>query len=69
MKHEKFDQPQALMLKTIALLKKRDLLEVYVATKISFYWLRKFASGVYKNPSVNRVQFLYEYLTGKKVRF
>lgn len=34
-------------------------------TKISFYWLRKFSSGNFSDPSVNRVQELYEYLTGE----
>lgn len=66
-KHEPFDQPSSLMLKTIDLLKGRDLLEVYSETKISFYWLRKFVAGSYKNPSVNRVQYLYEHLSGSRL--
>lgn len=66
-KHELFDQPSSLMLKTIDLLKGRDLLEVYSETKISFYWLRKFVAGCYKNPSVNRVQYLYEHLSGTRL--
>lgn len=66
-KHEPFDQPSSLMLITIELLKGRDLLDVYSETKISFYWLRKFAAGCYKNPSVNRVQYLYEHLTGTRL--
>lgn len=32
---------------------------------ITFYWLRKFASGAVKDPSVNRVEELYTYLAGK----
>lgn len=66
-KCEAFDQPRSLMLKTIELLKKRDLFEVYAETKISFYWLRKFVALEFKNPSVNRVQYLYEHLTGSKL--
>lgn len=66
-KNDIFDQPGTLMLKTIDLLKDKDLFEVYAATKISPYWLRKFVSGDFKNPSINRVQFLYEQLTGTKI--
>lgn len=66
-KTEQFDQPGTLMVETVRLLKNRDLFEVYAETKISFYWLRKFATGGFKNPSVNRVQYLYEYLTGKQI--
>lgn len=65
MKTENFDQPGSLMLETQRMLKERDLLAVYTATGISFYWLRKFASGEFKNPSVNRVQSLYEFLKGE----
>ena len=32
--------------------------------KITFYWLRKFKSGEIADPSVNKVQILYEYLVG-----
>lgn len=66
-KSQAFDQPRSLMLKTIELLKKRDLFEVYAETKISFYWLRKFIALEFKNPSVNRVQYLYEHLSGSKL--
>ena len=34
---------------------------------ISFYWLRKFKYGEIPDPSVNRVEELYTYLTGKPV--
>lgn len=62
-KTEAFDQPGTLMLRTITLLKTKDLLEVYAETRISFYWLRKFVACEFKNPSVNRVQFLFEHLS------
>ena len=65
MKTETFDQPGTLMLETQKMLKDQDLLTVYSETGISFYWLRKFSSGEFKNPSVNRVQHLYEFLKGK----
>lgn len=36
-------------------------------SKITFYWLRKFSSGDFRDPSVNRVEELYRHLTGKSV--
>ena len=65
MTNETFDQPGTLMLETQKLLKDQDLLDIYSKTGISFYWLRKFSSGEFKNPSVNRVQRLYEFLKGQ----
>lgn len=62
-----FDQPLTLMLKTIELLKTKDLIQVSAETRISFYWLRRFLSGGFKNPSVNRVEYLYSYLSGTKL--
>ena len=67
MKDDSFDQPQSLMKRTQAMLKKKDLLGIYHDTGLPFYWLRKFAGGEIKNPSVNRVQFLHEHLSGKKL--
>lgn len=65
-----FDTPGPLMTRTQTLLKtkapkKMDLLRVHDATGIPFFWLEKFVAGVFKNPSVNRVQYLYEHLTGQ----
>ena len=67
MKNDHFDQSGSLMTKTQALLRGHDLLAIYNATGLSFYWLRKFASGEIRNPSVNRVQYLYEHLSKKKL--
>ena len=58
-----------LMTRTRELLRHRDLLVVYKDTNISYYWLRKFLDGRFTNPSVNRVQQLYEYLTGSAIKF
>lgn len=66
-KQEPFDQPGKLMQHTAALLRERNILRVYEETKIPYYWLRKFSSGETKNPSVNRVQYLYEFLSGKPI--
>jgi len=43
----------------------RTYLQLYEETGISPYWIERFANGAFKNPSVNRVQRLYEALTGK----
>lgn len=45
----------------------KSLPVIYRESGISFFWLRKFSSGELKNPSVNKVQQLYEFLTGKKL--
>lgn len=61
--------PYSLMTTTIELLKddERSLINIHKETNIPFYWLRKFAAGEFENPSVNRVQCLYEFLTKKKL--
>ena len=63
------DAPQSLFSKTRELLDKdsRTPLELHQVTGIPFYWLTSFQKGKIKNPAVNRVQYLYEYLTGKKL--
>ena len=56
-----------MMVRTLELLQqtRKTIPEIYKETGINYYWLRKFRSGEIKDPSVNRVQKLYEYLTGK----
>jgi hypothetical protein len=66
-KEGQFDQPNTLMQKTVKLVKAGDLVKISYETDIPFYWLRKFAAGAYQNPSVNRVQWLYEHLTNSKL--
>lgn len=67
MKTANYDRPGKLMTKVQELLKndERTLPEIFRATGIPFYWLKSFSSGKYANPSVNRVETLYRYLTGK----
>lgn len=54
---------------TLKLLKghRLTLPEVYKETNLPYYWLKKFSSGEINDPSVNRVQALYEYLSGRKL--
>ena len=67
---EPYDKPGQLMITTQVLLKgsQKTLPEIYKDTGIPFYWLRKFRTGEMRNPSVNRVQYLYEYLKGESIR-
>lgn len=63
-----YDKPAAIVLKTRELLERysKSIPEVYKETGIPIYWLKSFSDGRYKqNPSINRVVYLYEYLTGK----
>lgn len=67
------NQPGSLMQATITelhnTLKESDktLISIYSDTGIPYYWLKKFSAGEFANPSVNRVQALYEYLSGSKL--
>lgn len=42
----------------------RTFEQLSVDSNIPFYWLQKFAAGSFAAPNVNRVQYLYEFLTG-----
>lgn len=69
MPHRSFDAPGSLMERTRSLLTSdaRSLPQIFVDTGVPFYWLRNFATGKLRNPSVNRVQYLYEQLSGQKL--
>lgn len=64
------DKPGTLLEKTLKLVRDepRGLLAVAQKTEIPYHWLRKFAAGKIPNPSVNRVQKLFEKLSGKTVK-
>lgn len=65
--------PETLMEKTRRLLREspKSLPDIHAELRmagvdeITYYWLRKFSSGAFANPSVNKVQKLYEFLTGQ----
>ena len=63
------DAPNPFMENTRQLLRndERGLLDIHKQSNIPFYWLRKFAYNEVPNPSVNRVCFLYTFLTGEEV--
>lgn len=62
-----FDQPGSLHLRVMKYLKedKRSLIEIHADSKLPFYWLKTLITGTIKNPSLNRMQALYEYYSGK----
>jgi hypothetical protein len=60
---DEYDQPDSLMLSVMGMLREYNVFEVFEATGIPYFWLNSFANGRIQNPSVNRVQYLYEYLT------
>lgn len=68
-KNDDYDEQSSLLVKTLELLKGHNLLHIYRDTGIPYYWLKAVASGKTKSPSVNRIQFLYEHLTGTKLDF
>lgn len=61
--------PGSLMTETLRLLKDRNqtLETIMIETGIPFFWLRKFSAGQIAQPSVNRIQKLYEYLSGRRL--
>jgi len=63
------DNPGSLVKETLRLINNepRGLLAVSQKTGVPFYWLRKFSAGKIPNPGVNRVQFLFEKLSGEKI--
>lgn len=60
----------SLMKETLDLLQNRNesLPSISKNTGIPFFWLRKFKYGEIDDPSVNRVQKLWEYLSERKLR-
>ncbi len=66
---KEFDQPLSLYTKTRELIKEDRLtLEMLAqATGVPFYWLKKFSAGEIPNPAVNRIQYLYEFLSKSKI--
>lgn len=64
-----FDAPGSLIIATHRLMKKerRTLLEIWRDTGVPFGWLTAFKRGAIASPSVNRIQYLYEKLSGRKI--
>lgn len=68
--HQKTNDTNASLHKrTLELLRKDETPLATLAIKVGlpFYWLKAYKSGAICDPSVNRVQRLYEHLTGKRI--
>lgn len=44
-----------------------DLMQIWRHSGIPYFWLRKVVNGDIQNPGVKRIQYLYEYLTERKL--
>lgn len=66
---KKFDKAGKLMLLVLGLLHKREstLKEIGQRTGLPLPWLYLLTEGGIKNPSVNRIEYLYEHLTGNRL--
>jgi hypothetical protein len=65
-----FDNSCSLLESVIAKLSnmtETDYMEIWRDTGLPYFWVRKIANRDIKNPGVNRIQFLYEYLNKKKL--
>lgn len=60
-------EEQTLLARTRELLQETTTpyLDIYKATGLSPFWLSGLATGKVRDPSVNRVQQLYEFLSGR----
>jgi len=43
------------------------LLDIHRLTGLSYHWLTKLSAGNIHDPSVNKIQKLYEFLTGEHI--
>ena len=66
-KNKDYDQPGPLMIETIKLIKETGLEKVAFVTLVPFGWIQKLCSGTFKNPSVNRIEHIYQVLSGSKI--
>ncbi|AUR88752.1 DNA-binding domain protein [Vibrio phage 2.117.O._10N.261.45.E9] len=63
------NEPNTLLARTQELLlaDKRSSYELATQCGLPYNWINDLAKGRVKNPNVNRVQYLYEQLSGKKL--
>lgn len=66
---QKPDERNTLHKATIAAVKAdpRTLRLLAQATGVPFYWLKKLSADEIANPSVNRIQYVYEFITKSKL--
>lgn len=65
------DQPGSLIEATRHLLKRDERTHEQLSKELNvpFHWLRSFMAGEIEAPSVNRVQYIYEKLSGSRLVF
>ena len=63
--------PSKLHVKVMQLLKARNctLLDIHKATRVEQGWLSAVNQGRIQDPSANRLEPVYEFLTGKRLEF
>lgn len=63
------DEPGTLLKQTMKLLKKDDraVRQIVSDTGLPYPWIQSMRFGEPKGANVNRIQVLYEYLTGEKL--
>lgn len=54
--------------KELLLADKRKLSQISIESKIPYHWLKSFRYGAISDPSVNRVEELYTFLSGQPLR-
>lgn len=59
---------KALYSSTLAMLRtdERDMEEIAKGAKVNVHWLRKFKQGKFKNPGVNTIEQLHNFLSVTK---
>ena len=64
-KKEVYDQPQSLLKTTLILLKleTRTNEQIAIESGLPYFWIQSLSQSKCTNPSVNRVQILYEFLS------
>ena len=64
------DPTATLYTRTLDLARQYEGSQIELAQRagVPFHWLRSFLAGTIRDPSVNRTQALYEFLTGKSLK-
>lgn len=64
-----FDAPGSLLTATIEAVRSSNKTPVQLCRETGLHpsWILGLLNGRFRNPSVNRVQYLYEYVTGRQL--
>ena len=68
---KKFVEKEAgtLLVRTMELLNecKLSMIKIHVMTDLPYHWLQQLSTNKTTDPSVNRIQYLYEFLTEQAI--